>query len=266
MTTSTQLAWAVLAAGLAAAAATALLAGRPSLARALPGPAAGRRVPGSRLLLLALPLTVVLLDLTTALLVLIVVGVAVGVRHLVRAARTRREAEARAAKVLEACEAIAGDLAAGRPPGAALAHAADGWPELGPAATAEALGADVPAALHGLAHLPGAHGLRVVAASWRVSAQAGAGLAVALTEVAGTLRADRASRLVVSSELASARATARMLAVLPFLVLLMGTGAGGDPWGFLLGTVPGLGCLAAGAALALLGVAWMERIARGVLA
>lgn len=254
----------VLAAGLAALAVAALPAARPSLVRALPGSRGSGR--GHRLPLLALPLAIVLLDLTTALLVLIVAGVAVGVRRLVQAARTRREAEARSAKVLEACEAIAGDLAAGRPPGVALAQAAEVWPELAPAATAEALGADVPTTLHGIARLPGAQGLRIVAASWRVSAHAGAGLAVALTEVAGSLRADRSSRLVVASELASARATARMMAVLPVLVLFMGTGVGGDPWGFLLGTVPGLLCLAAGSALALLGVAWMERIARGVLA
>lgn len=266
MTGATQAALVALAALLAATAVAFLPAGRPSLTRVLPAAAPRRRVPTGWVLLLPVPVAVALLDLTTALLVSIVAGAGLGVRRLVGAARIRGEAEVRSAKVLEACESIAGDLAAGRPPGAALTHAAEVWPELAPAATAEALGADVPAALHALARLPGAQGLRVVAASWRVSAHAGAGLAVALTEVAGSLRADRASRLVVASELASARATARMLAVLPVVVLLMGSGAGGDPWGFLLGTVPGLLCLAAGTTLALLGVAWMERIARGVLA
>ena len=51
------------------------------------------------------------------------------------------------------------------------------------------------------------------------------------------------------------------VALLPLAVLLMGSGAGSDPWGFLLTTPIGLACLAAGLALIALGLWWIERLA-----
>ena len=74
----------------------------------------------------------------------------------------------------------------------------------------------------------------------------------------------RTARLV-ASELAAAHATARMLAVLPLGVLLLGTGIGGDPVGFLTGSTAGLVCFAVGLGLSFAGLLWLERIADGVL-
>jgi tight adherence protein B len=44
----------------------------------------------------------------------------------------------------------------------------------------------------------------------------------------------------------------------------MGTGSGADPWGFLLATPYGLACLAAGLAIGLVGLWWIEMLARAV--
>jgi tight adherence protein B len=167
-------------------------------------------------------------------------------------------------RVLECCELLSSELSAGQPPEAALATAADEWPTLAPVAQGAAYGGDVPAALRRVAAVPGADDLRLVAAAWQVSHRTGHGLADALARVAATLRNSRATERVVRGELASARATARLVAALPVMAWVIGWGSGGDPWGFLLATLPGVACLAAGLALLLAGLAWIERIAAGV--
>ncbi|MCH1867760.1 type II secretion system F family protein [Nocardioides sp. CFH 31398] len=181
--------------------------------------------------------------------------------RLVRRRRRRRDAAGTAERVRETCETLAADLRAGRPAGSALDRACEAWPPLAPVAAAHAVGADVPAGLRALAGEPGCGDLRLVAAAWQVAHRTGHGLSAALTRVADGLRARQATRRVVGSELASARSTARLLAGLPVLALLMGTGSGGDPWSFLLGTAAGLACLAGGLGLGLAGLWWIEVIA-----
>jgi tight adherence protein B len=179
-------------------------------------------------------------------------------------ARRRRVAADQAA-VLEVCDLLAADLAAGRPPDAALAAGAERWPPLVPVVEAMRLGADVPEAMRRLAaERRGAVDLRWVAGAWQVAQHSGHGLADALARVAARIRARRRTRRVVTSELASARATARLVAALPVVALGMGSGAGGDPWAFLLGTPVGWGCLALGLAFGLLGLWWIEAIADAV--
>jgi tight adherence protein B len=131
-------------------------------------------------------------------------------------------------------------------------------------ATAAGLGADVPSALRRVSVLPGARDLADLAAAWQVSAASGAGLAAMVDQVGAAARATGATRRVVLAELASAQATARLVAVLPLLVLMLGSGVGGDPWHFLLRTPVGLACLATGLALALTGLTWMDRIGTAV--
>lgn len=192
-------------------------------------------------------------------------GVAMAVHGMVRRRRARRAADARASMVLGVCESMASDLAAGQPPVTVLERAADDWAELTPVAVAARMGADVPEALRALAALPGGGQLRALAASWQVAHGAGSGLSAAIARAATTIRAERRTARLVSAELASARATARMLAVLPAGVLLLGAGVGGDPVGFLLGSSFGLACLAVGLALAVAGLHWLDRIADRVL-
>ncbi|MFW6773669.1 type II secretion system F family protein [Nocardioides sp. CPCC 205120] len=180
-----------------------------------------------------------------------------------------RRASARAAagtreRVVAVCEVLASELRSGRPPASALDAAAQEWPAVGGVRRAERLGADVPTAWRALARVPGADDLRLVAAAWQVSARTGAGLAEALARVAALARSTQATRRVVASELASARATARLMAGLPVVALLMGGTTGGDPVRFLTATPVGLGCLAGGLAAGFLGLWWIEAIADDV--
>lgn len=185
-------------------------------------------------------------------------------RLLWRRRTTARLAEANAARMAEVCDLLAAELSAGRPPDAALREAAASWPALAPVAEVGRLGGDVPAALREAATVPGAGGLDLLAAAWTVSRRTGGSLGTATRRVADAVRGQQATRSVVAGELASARATARLMAGLPLLALLMGSGAGADPWSFLLRTPAGLACLAAGLATGLAGLWWIEQIARGV--
>lgn len=242
-----------------------LLVGVPAPRERPPQPPDGRSILGRRgAVLVAVGSAAVLLLTargTVLALGLIVTATALAGARLVAGVRLRAAADRTADRVVEACEALAGELRAGQPPSAALSHCAEVWPALEPVVVADGLGSDVPQALRRLARSPGAAGLREVASAWQVSVGSGAAMSSALTLVADSARERRATQRLVQAELASAQATARLVAVLPVVALVMGAGVGGDPWGFLLRTPAGLGCLGAGLALAYAGLWWMERIA-----
>lgn len=266
-------AWVLLSSGFAALAAALAVRGgarRVLPRRSLPGPAARRVSP--RLPRLDLDAAAVAVGVVVVLLwgpdVLLLGLTASLATHLVLrlVARRRRQALAAAGRrqVVEVCDALSAELVAGQPAVRALQRVADSHDVLAPVARAAALGADVPPALDDAATAPGAGGLRSVASAWRVAERTGAGLAAVLGRVAAGLRSDQAAAAEVEASLGPPRATAQLLAVLPGFGLLLGSGLGGDPVGFLLGSFPGQVCLAVGAGLAALGVWWVERLADAV--
>lgn len=119
--------------------------------------------------------------------------------------------------------------------------------------------------MRALARAPGAGELRAVAAAWQVAHESGSGLAQALATTVESLRQRRRTARLVATEVAAARATARLLAAMPLGVLALGGALGGQPFGFLLDTLPGLVCLVVGLGLTGLGWWWLERVAEGVL-
>ena len=230
--------------------------------------ASGGARPLPRLSLVALGLVVALALLPPRALALGLVAVActAGLAGLVHLRRSAARAATTADRVRETCEALADDLAAGASAERALARSCADWPGLEPVLAAHRLGLDVPDAWRRLATQPGAGGLRLVAATWQVSGRTGQGLAAALRRVADDLRAAEASRRVVASELASARATGRLVAGLPVVAWLMGSGSGEHPVSWLLAGPAGWTCLVVGGGLLLLGLAWIELLARSAAA
>ncbi len=207
---------------------------------------------------------VMLLDGLELALGLVALGAAAGAVQIWRRGRRRRALDRRRAAVVELGEVLVGELRAGQPVVRALERGQEAWPAFAPVAGAARLGADVPGALRLLAAEPGAEGLREVAAAWQVSERSGAPLASALAQVVESARARQSTAGLVRAELASAQATARLVAALPVATLAMSSGIGADPWGFLFHHPAGVGCLAAGVALVLAGLWWIDRIAEGV--
>ncbi|POM26483.1 Bacterial type II secretion system protein F domain protein [Actinomadura rubteroloni] len=175
----------------------------------------------------------------------------------------RREPERWRAAVIELCDAMAAELTVGRTPGDAYAAAVAG---LDPcvARRLPTSGSDPPfARLERVAASPGAEGLRLLAACWRIGAERGGTLGSVLDGLAKALRDELAQRREVATQLAGPRATARLLAALPLLGLAMAAGMGADPLGFLFGSLPGGACLVLGVSLDAAGLWWTRRLARG---
>ncbi|MEV7398357.1 type II secretion system F family protein [Aeromicrobium sp. NPDC092404] len=183
-----------------------------------------------------------------------------GVRQW-RSGLRRKRLDERRRLVSEAIGLMAAELRAGLLPQRVLSGLAPDFEFLAPAARAADLGGDVPAALRATAEETGAGLLAELAGAWLVAERAGAPLARVLDRLEETARGDLEIEREVESGLAPARATGRLMAVLPVFGLALGSGMGADPVAILTGTYPGVVCLAAGCALACAGVAWVERIA-----
>ena len=193
----------------------------------------------------------------------ILTTVAQQVRALPR--RRRRRAESRSAAI-ELVAAFAAELRAGQPVRQAFARAQRSNPtEVAAHAVAVAeLGGDVPRVLHDESIRHELPILRSLAALWRVAEGSGAGLAEAADRLAIAEAAAQQARAEVAAQLAGPRATAKVLAGLPVVGVVLGSGLGASPVSWLVGSVWGLLVLVAGVALEVLGLWWIARLTKSV--
>lgn len=187
-----------------------------------------------------------------------VVAVCLRVRRRNRDARRRRE---HARQVAEIVDALAAELGSGVLATQAIRHLALDSPLLAKADSASRLGGDVAGALRVSARVPGAESLGDLAAAWEVSERSGAPMARVLDRLGDSLRDERDVQREIDAGLGPAKATARLMAVLPVIGLAMGANMGSNPLHVLVGTLIGSICLAMGAALACVGVCWVDAIA-----
>lgn len=157
------------------------------------------------------------------------------------------------------------ELRSGTHPATAAANAAaDSGPPtkevLSAVAATARLGGDVDRTLRSLNQPQLTTALDQLARAWRVSADHG----VALAEVLDATRKDLTQRTAfartVEAKLAGPHASAKVLAALPVLGLLLGQLSGADPLGVLLTTVPGQLLLAVGAVLTSAGLLWTTKL------
>ena len=192
-----------------------------------------------------------------------VMAVAVGQTVLVVVRRQRRRAQILKGgrEVARATRALAGRVSVGEIPAVALEHVASDVEVLAQARRAQAVGGSVPDALMATSRQPGMAGLVPLAHAWHLAATTGAPLAPAARSVAeGTARRARLEA-TLDSELAAARASGRIMGLLPLVGLLMGRVIGARPTVFLTTTWLGRGCLVGATLLACLGVLWSESLA-----
>lgn len=164
-------------------------------------------------------------------------------------------------EVAEAVEAVAAELAGGMLPVHALAHIADDVELLEPAAFAAQFGGSVGEAMRVSGLEPGADQLTGLAAAWEIAERSGAPMVSVLERLAESMRDEREILREISAGVGPAKATSRLMAVLPAFGLVLGSGLGADPVDTLLNTLLGSVLLAAGCTLSAVGVLWVDRIA-----
>ncbi|MBP7971795.1 MAG: type II secretion system F family protein [Candidatus Nanopelagicales bacterium] len=178
----------------------------------------------------------------------------------------RSDATKRRQAALEVVSGFAAELKAGQPLGVALQRCVESVPVVVcPHAIAVVrLGGDLPQALLRDAREQRLPILRSLSALWQVAEGSGAGLAAAADRLATAETNAEEVRRELMAQLAGPRATARVLAGLPAVGLMLGTSLGASPVKWLLGTPWGLTMLAAGLVLEALGLFWTSRLTQSV--
>ncbi|MDM7854468.1 type II secretion protein F [Cellulomonas alba] len=108
--------------------------------------------------------------------------------------------------------------------------------------------------------------VRAAVAAVEVAAELGAPLAPVLERIAGSVALDEEAAADLHAALAGPQATARLLAWLPALGLVLGVALGVDPVRVLLGGGLGTWAGAAGLALTVAGRRWTRRLVRAAAA
>ncbi|TXK18457.1 hypothetical protein [Homoserinibacter sp. GY 40078] len=101
---------------------------------------------------------------------------------------------------------------------------------------------------------------RLLSVQWELAMVSGAPVADALARTADALSALADAGRQADAALAGPLATARIVALLPLAGVMLGLAIGADPFGVLLGTVPGALAGLAGAALLAAGRRWNRRL------
>jgi tight adherence protein B len=184
------------------------------------------------------------------------------VARLITQHRRRRSALRARADVAQACTVLASYLRVGQVPSAALSIAAADFQVLREGHQAGTLGGAVVEVWRQQSRRAGHSGLLELARAWQVSTETGAPMSATLDQVAASLAADQALTRVIDSELATARATSKVMAALPACGVGIGYLLGGDPGRWLLAGPSGWACLVVGVLLACAGVLWIEALAR----
>jgi len=183
--------------------------------------------------------------------------------------RRHRLPRLRSHEAVTLCAALAAELRAGLPPGAALASAASELATLGPrlarAATAVVRGALLGDELALAGTAEACPRLMVIAAVCAAGEATGAGIADALDRVGRGFAHDDESRAELAALAAGPRATAVVLAGLPAVAVALGTALGLAPMRILFHTALGAALVLVAALLELAGVLWVRRITAGAL-
>lgn len=239
-----------------------LTAPPPPRRRLLFIPSHRKRIAGLSLFVLAAVVTLVAppaLALATALAIAVLVS-----RHRRRIRDRRRRGEGRA--MAAALEVLVGELRVGAHPLRAFVIAADESPgsvgsALRAVATRAELGADVGAGLRAAAagsSVP-AYWDRL-AVCWQLAAEHGLAMSTLMRTAHDDIVGRQRFTDQVHAGLAGARATAAILAGLPFLGVALGELIGADPIRFLLGGGAGGWLLVIGVSMVAVGVLWSNRI------
>lgn len=205
-------------------------------------------------------LTLIVTDRSTQIAVVAVVVAAGFALRLRRRAAERGRAERFRGDVARLLTAVVAELRAGVDPVGSL-HAAVAEADERSWGPVQAAGsADVVPGLRAVAGQPGGESLAEVAAAWHLADQTGSPLATMLDRMAEAVRSEVELAREVGVEAAPARATARLMAMLPVAGLGLGMLLGVNPVRVLVESALGVGCLVLGLALAGLGLWRVERI------